>query len=694
MAKLDRIENGTDYNQFSTNELYLRQAAILDEKDETKVRLDSDEKIDAVTKVMEDLDLKVSSDKDGQYIPLSDLVALNEVLEKEKFTNQNQYDDNSVDVIIESLIDKTVQDTKSEKNTIYGQDSLTDGQKTRAEEFLGEGAENIKNIYLSTAEMLVDAGYWDSSTMNERLNDIMNGDRLIGESYGVMMDALSNYGIADENHNIIKDWYDEEKGVTAYEAQNAELLEENQNWLNSPEALIQDDLLTEITKLLYGEDEGSKDDAIKDDSSIIVTDINGDEVEITLKELLSEENLENLPQNILENLKTSLEESINSAGKVTLSELDTSVMNEIYQYNSLIPTIETIVADDEYYQSYLDALKNGSMTPEELVSAINDTDPDLLKSVTAKNEDTDGVEYTNDEESVEATATDIYTNISSILNETQSDLDMLSGDNYNKKLDSALQNIEDALNSINDIEDENIRAEVLQNVISQLGSSGLEQITKFMDTVTKDNWIRADEKAGDDHKEIMEMLTTVDFNHPDNLKMLKEFYSDKDDNFWGKESFTDSLYTVDDKDIDTLGQLSIDAKRDLLQSLFNDDLFSSHAGFDSEQKALFKAIIMPNANYAQSFLDSKTLIDEYKASHDETENNYMLSFEIFEHQDILNNLSVDQMTGILQQYMDQNNCDFETAKKWMEQYILDIYQYDGGEEIARETNAMFTLTEC
>ena len=294
-----------------------------------------------------------------------------------------------------------------------------------------------------------------------------------------------------------------------------------------------------------------------------------------------------------------------------------------------------------------------------------------------------------------ATGTEIADEITSILADTKEELEMLSGDNTNKKLESSLQSIEDALSAINDMEDEDAKAEVLQNVISQLGKSGLTQITDIMDTVTKDHWIGSDERAGDDHKEIIEMLTTVDFNYPDNIKMLKEFYADRADNFWGKESFEENLYTIDENDIDTLGQMPVDTKRDLLESLFNDDLFSYHIGFDTEQKQLFKAIIMPNADYPQSFIDSKALIDEYRKSHNDTENMYMLSFHIADHQDILNNLSVEQMAEIIQL---AGGGDTEEAiakgKEWMEQYILDIYQYDGGEEMARESAAMFTLTEC
>lgn len=294
-----------------------------------------------------------------------------------------------------------------------------------------------------------------------------------------------------------------------------------------------------------------------------------------------------------------------------------------------------------------------------------------------------------------ATGTEIADEITSILADTKEELEMLSGDNTNKKLESSLQSIEDALSAINDMEDEDAKAEVLQNVISQLGKSGLTQITDIMDTVTKDHWIGSDERAGDDHKEIIEMLTTVDFNYPDNIKMLKEFYADRADNFWGKESFEENLYTIDENDIDTLGQMPVDTKRDLLESLFNDDLFSYHNGFDTEQKQLFKAIIMPNADYPQSFIDSKALIDEYRKSHNDTENMYILSFHIADHQDILNNLSVEQMAEIIQL---AGGGDTEEAiakgKEWMEQYILDIYQYDGGEEMARESAAMFTLTEC
>ena len=382
------------------------------------------------------------------------------------------------------------------------------------------------------------------------------------------------------------------------------------------------------------------------------------------------------------------------------SEEYDKVLEEIMSRNEQITDPNLIHTGDKIELPVPEYDENGAITGFKTLEEVQGTtesqeaeETDETVQGTTESQDAEETDEITGE--ITTDGTEIADEITSILADTKEGLEMLSGDNANKKLESSLQSIEDALSAINDMEDEDAKAEVLQNVISQLGKSGLTQITDIMDTVTKDHWIRRDERAGDDHKEIIEMLTTVDFNYPDNIKMLKEFYADRADNFWGKESFEENLYTIDENDIDTLGQMPVDTKRDLLESLFNDDLFSYHAGFDNEQKQLFKAIIMPNADYPQSFIDSKALIDEYRKSHNDTENMYMLSFHIADHQDILNNLSVEQMAEIIQL---AGGGDTEEAiakgKEWMEQYILDIYQYDGGEEMARESAAMFTLTEC
>ena len=390
MAKLDKI-SGNDYDEFSTNELYLRQAAILDEKDESRIRFENEKEHNAVKQVMEGLDLEISKDSEGEYITLADLVKINEVLEKEKFGNQDIYNNDDVDIVIDEIIEDVVQKTKSERNTKYGQDSLTKGQKERAKTFLGEGAENVKNMYINTAEMLVDAGYWGSDIMNERLQDIMNGDRLIGESYGVMMDALVDYGITDTNHNIIGDWYNEEDGITAYESEKVTLSEDNQGWANTPDYVansLTDDILEDIRKLLYGDgDKNTKEDnTVKDSAEITVIALNGEEIDTTIGELLSDENLESLPPSILEQLKSSLEGATNAAGKITISDLDSETMNTVYQYKTLKTELENIVANDSYYQSYLEALENGEMTPQEIVAAINDEDSNLLSDFAAQEE--------------------------------------------------------------------------------------------------------------------------------------------------------------------------------------------------------------------------------------------------------------------------------------------------------------------
>lgn len=146
MARLDRIENGNDYDKFSTNELYLRQEAVQD--DTQKIYFDANnEKEQSQIKAIQEMGLELTDGEDGQYITIAQLVELNEIVEKEKFGNNNEYDDEQVQVVVD-MIDEVVQQTKTDSNTQYGQDALTAEQKARAELYMGEGAENVKNIYL------------------------------------------------------------------------------------------------------------------------------------------------------------------------------------------------------------------------------------------------------------------------------------------------------------------------------------------------------------------------------------------------------------------------------------------------------------------------------------------------------------------------------------------------------------------
>ena len=391
MAKIDKIENGTEYNKFSTNELYLRQAAILDADDSSKIELTEEQKntlqelngiitIKQGTQQTQDTQgtqqtqdtqgtqqtQDTQGDPGNYYITLSDLVELNEILEKERFGNLNQYSQ-EVEDLIQEKIDYVLDETKSDKNTKYGQDSLTEAQKARAKEFLGEDANNAKNMYLSTAQMLVDAGYWGSTTMNERLQDIMNGDRLIGESYGVMMDALNRYNIADEKHNITTDWYDSEKGVTAYEPTKAELLEENQDW-----SLNTSTIITAIERML----EGNTD-------TITLKNLSDKEIQLQINELFQDDQLKNLPTNILNDLKTCLDKVQN--GELTMdSQQVKEILNKIYNYNSLQEALSNQKDNTELAESakkYFWMLVNGEKTVTEILDELFDSDYALFSEL-------------------------------------------------------------------------------------------------------------------------------------------------------------------------------------------------------------------------------------------------------------------------------------------------------------------------
>ena len=73
MARLDRIENGNDYDKFSTNELYLRQEAVQD--DTQKIYFDANnEKEQSQIKAIQKMGLELTDGEDGQYITIAQLV--------------------------------------------------------------------------------------------------------------------------------------------------------------------------------------------------------------------------------------------------------------------------------------------------------------------------------------------------------------------------------------------------------------------------------------------------------------------------------------------------------------------------------------------------------------------------------------------------------------------------------------------
>lgn len=162
MAKLDKI-SGNEYDEFSTNELYLRQEAILNGGDQ-EIILNNDEGGNRQT-LLEDTELveklneeKISlykqNDKDQYYITLDDLLALNELVEEQNFGGGNVYmDDNQVQIVMD-LVDTALDGKETEKNTVYGTDKLTEEQRERASEYMGDGADNVKNMYLQAAQVL------------------------------------------------------------------------------------------------------------------------------------------------------------------------------------------------------------------------------------------------------------------------------------------------------------------------------------------------------------------------------------------------------------------------------------------------------------------------------------------------------------------------------------------------------------
>ena len=377
MAKLDKI-SGNEYDEFSTNELYLRQEAILNGGDQ-EIILNNDEGGNRQT-LLEDTELveklneeKISlykqNDKDQYYITLDDLLALNELVEEQNFGGGNVYmDDNQVQIVMD-LVDTALDGKETEKNTVYGTDKLTEEQRERASEYMGDGADNVKNMYLQAAQVLYEEGYWGEgesgqNLINQRMKDIMSGKRLIGESFGVMMDELKERNLIENDKETgfnFTDKASEKYGLSANSSLNAysqdEILEyiseENQSWSDALETSSQqglrNELLKSITKLLYGDDKDSDEDdrIFKDQSQITITDKDGNEIQDLLSNILDSETLQKLDTETLQS-------------QITITDKDG---NEIQDLLSNILDSETLQKlDTETLQSLEESLENSIIT--------------------------------------------------------------------------------------------------------------------------------------------------------------------------------------------------------------------------------------------------------------------------------------------------------------------------------------------
>lgn len=649
MARLDRIENGNDYDKFSTNELYLRQEAVQD--DTQKIYFDANnEKEQSQIKAIQEMGLELTDGEDGQYITIAQLVELNEIVEKEKFGNNNEYDDEQVQVVVD-MIDEVVQQTKTDSNTQYGQDSLTAEQKARAELYMGEGAENVKNIYLKNAEILRDKGYWNDATINERLEDIMNGDRLIGESYGVMMDELQEYGVTDSNNNIIADWYtDEESGVNSYKAEtNLNLSEENQSWTNaptyindspdSPEAQGYDDssednsaTITDIKNLLYGDGdaETTGDNAVRADAKIKFTTDNDEEVEVSVDKFFSEENLSGLDKDTLSSLKSALEEAQNAAGKINLSKIDSEVLNNVYKQSSTNPEsaetekIEDLLStrlselanEDDYYQAYVDALNNGKMTAQEIIDELNAEDPELLGDLEEQ------LQNNKISAQAEELLSEVLGNEDEGIKSAIADLEKLSqagleGDAYKNNLKNILGSIDDELSKLTPKEgasEEEIAVinEARKKLLDELSDDDLKTINNVLNTeLEPKGWFKAAVYASDQYKNIAELFTNPDLTNVDQITRLNDFYKNNED-AWGSDKFHNNLgEMLADSENTEIHNLSKDDKQTLLNMFTLDDIEMGTYLGNTPVSSIFTNILKPDTSNPQSVIDSIDLRHYY-----------------------------------------------------------------------------------
>lgn len=649
MARLDRIENGNDYDKFSTNELYLRQEAVQD--DTQKIYFDANnEKEQSQIKAIQKMGLELTDGKDGQYITIAQLVELNEIVEKEKFGNNNEYDDEQVQVVVD-MIDEVVQQTKTDSNTQYGQDSLTAEQKARAELYMGEGAENVKNIYLKNAEILRDKGYWSDATINERLEDIMNGDRLIGESYGVMMDELQEYGVTDSNNNIIADWYtDEESGVNSYKAEtNLNLSEENQSWTNaptyindspdSPEAQGYDDssednsaTITDIKNLLYGDGdaETTGDNAVRADAKIKITTDNDEEVEVSVDKFFSEENLSGLDKDTLSSLKSALEEAQNAAGKINLSKIDSEVLNNVYKQSSTNPeSVETekiedllstrlseLANEDDYYQAYVDALNNGEMTAQEIIDELNAEDPELLGDLEEQ------LQNNKISAQAEELLSEVLGNEDEGIKSAIADLEKLSqaglkGDAYKNNLKNILGSIDDELSKLTPKEgasEEEIAVinEARKKLLDELSDDDLKTINNVLNTeLEPKGWFKAAVYASDQYKNIAELFTNPDLTNVDQITRLNDFYKNNED-AWGSDKFHNNLgEMLADSENTEIHNLSKNDKQTLLNMFTLADIEMGTLLGNTPVSSIFMNILEPDTSNPQSVIDSIDLRHYY-----------------------------------------------------------------------------------
>ena len=649
MARLDRIENGNDYDKFSTNELYLRQEAVQD--DTQKIYFDANnEKEQSQIKAIQEMGLELTDGEDGQYITIAQLVELNEIVEKEKFGNNNEYDDEQVQVVVD-MIDEVVQQTKTDSNTQYGQDSLTAEQKARAELYMGEGAENVKNIYLKNAEILRDKGYWNDATINERLEDIMNGDRLIGESYGVMMDELQEYGVTDSNNNIIADWYtDEESGVNSYKAEtNLNLSEENQSWTNaptyindspdSPEAQGYDDssednsaTITDIKNLLYGDGdaETTGDNAVRADAKIKITTDNDEEVEVSVDKFFSEENLSGLDKDTLSSLKSALEDAQNAAGKINLSKIDSEVLNNVYKQSSTNPEsaetekIEDLLStrlselanEDDYYQAYVDALNNGKMTAQEIIDELNAEDPELLGDLEEQ------LQNNKISAQAEELLSEVLGNEDEGIKSAIADLEKLSqagleGDAYKNNLKNILGSIDDELSKLTPKEgasEEEIAVinEARKKLLDELSDDDLKTINNVLNTeLEPKGWFKAAVYASDQYKNIAELFTNPDLTNVDQITRLNDFYKNNED-AWGSDKFHNNLgEMLADSENTEIHNLSKNDKQTLLNMFTLADIEMGTYLGNTPVSSIFTNILKPDTSNPQSVIDSIDLRHYY-----------------------------------------------------------------------------------
>jgi hypothetical protein len=189
MAKIDDLNNR---DRFALNEIYLRSRAVEDDKREVKL---SDDKKEVLKK-----NDKLKSYLDDGKLDLAELVDMNELVEKERFSSEkNDYLTDEEETIILDLIEEEVKDERDDGEFVRAGKEVNSGsgkEKNKNLEYLTEeGSENAWEVFDKLAGALNEKGYWSGA--NEK-GDNLNGQEYIDYRKGTIEDGSRSFDYSVE----------------------------------------------------------------------------------------------------------------------------------------------------------------------------------------------------------------------------------------------------------------------------------------------------------------------------------------------------------------------------------------------------------------------------------------------------------------------------------------------------------------